>query len=275
MAAGLARFTGVIRVAGAGIDPALDGDSSRGSRRERRMQQGRRIGLALAFAVAVAAPASAQVVHSVTAGLGAFFPRGFDSRVGGDALVEDLSHFEPLAFRIQDFRGASLFGEWNVAFGDRLEVGAGVGYYARTVPSVYRNLVNIDGREIEQDLGLRVIPATVIVRVLAGRAGFVQPYVGGGLAALNFRYTESGEFVDTTNYDVFPARYIATGTALGGAFVLGVRLPIGGDIYGFTTEWRYLFGAGDTGGFDAGFLPNATKIDLSGGSLNFGFLVRF
>jgi hypothetical protein len=229
-------------------------------------------GLAVA-AMALALPASAQVVRSVSFGVGLFRPAGFDSRTSGDVLVENLSTFEPLAFRIEDFRAGQLFGEYHLGFGERVELALGAGFYSRSVPSVYRNLININGAEIAQDLRLRMVPVTGIVRLLAGRAGDIQPYIGGGVAALRWRYSEAGEFVDTVTYDVFADRYVSSGTNLGGVFVLGVRWPIGGDIYGFTTEYRYQSGIGDTGGNAAGFL--ADRIDLSGGHFNFGFLVRF
>jgi hypothetical protein len=228
--------------------------------------------------VAAAAPASAQIVQSLHIGAGVFFPRGFDARAEGDVLVEDLSTFEPLLFNINDFRAMSLFGEWNVSFGPHIEASAGVSYFRRTVPSIYANVTNgLNGPDIEQNLRLRETPITGIVRVLPfGRPTGIQPYVGGGVAVINFRYSEIGDFVDTTDYSIFNNNntpFIATGNAVGPVVVVGMRMPLGGDIYGLTAEWRYHFVTGDTGGIPAGFLSN--KIDLSGGTLNFGFLVRF
>jgi hypothetical protein len=222
----------------------------------------------------IAAPAAAQVVHSVHFGGGVFLPRGFDTRVDGDTLVANLVNEEPLLYEISDFRGGQVFGEWNVTFGQRVEEGAGVGYYGRTVPSVYRSLVNEDGFEIEQDLRLRIVPLTGIVRFLPfGEPHQVQPYVGAGVAILNWRYSEAGEFVDTSDFSIFGARFTETGSDVGGIVLGGVRIPIDGDIYGLTLEYRYQFGSGNTGGLDAGFLGD--KIDLSGGMFNIGFLIRF
>ena len=75
------------------------------------------VGLMLAGLVAVARPASAQIVQSLNLSAGVFFPRGFDARAEGDVLVENLSTFEPLLFNINDFRAMSVMGEWNVSFG--------------------------------------------------------------------------------------------------------------------------------------------------------------
>lgn len=228
----------------------------------------------LTLVLLVAGTASAQVVQSVHVGVGGFIPKGFDSRIDDDVLVENLTTFEPLLFRIEDFRNVNVFGEWQVAFGDRVEVAAGVGYYNESVPSIYRDLVDSDGTEIEQDLKLRIVPVTGVVRFMPfGRPGDVQPYVGAGLGLFNWRYSESGEFVDTFDFTIFEDRFVASGTEIGPVWLIGVRMPIQGDIYGLTVEYRHQIAEGETGGIDAGFLAN--KIDLGGGSFNVGFLVRF
>jgi hypothetical protein len=234
---------------------------------------------AMVLTLAAAVPAYAQVVHSVAFGAGAFFPKSCDSRLdcrtsrgSDDVLVEDL---QSLAFDIKDFRGATVFGEWNITFDDRVEVGLGAGFYRRTVPSVYRDFVDIDFTEIEQDLRLRIIPVSAVVRFLPfNRAGQVQPYLGGGVAALNWKYTETGEFVDFENNNtIFEDRYVASGTTLAPVVLGGLRMPINGDVYALNAELRYQFGKGDTGGFENGFL--AEKINLGGMNFTLGFQIRF
>ena len=237
----------------------------------------------LTAALGAAVPASAQVVHSIHLGAGLFLPRGLDSRTEGDVLRRnwlgeslgaDPTLSDAMAFDISDFRGPQVFGEWTVGFGDHVEFGAGVGFYQRSVPTVYLDLIDENGREIEQKLRLRVVPISGVVRFLPfGRAGDVQPYVGAGVALLNYRYSEQGRFVDPDTLDLFEQAYTATGNAPAGIALAGIRLPMGGDIYGLSLEWRYVFGAGDTGGLDAGFLGD--KIDLSGSHLNAAITVRF
>jgi hypothetical protein len=231
------------------------------------------IGVAWFAAVAWAAPASAQIIQSAHLGVGGFFPRGFDSRDDDDTLVANLKAAEPLRFDIGRFRSGTIFGEWNVQFG-HIEFGAGIGYYRDRVPSVYRNLVNNDGSEIEQDLRLRFIPMSAVVRFMPfGDPRTAQPYVGVGIGALRWRYSESGEFVDTSDNSIFIDRFVATGTDTGPLVLGGIRLPMGGDIYALTMEWRYQFGLGRTGGLSKGFLGRT--IDLSGGNFNVGVLIRF
>ena len=232
---------------------------------------------------AMAAPASAQIIHSLSLGAGVFTPRGFAGRVDGDVWVANQSQpeLEPgvtgsLAFDIGDFQTMSFFGEWNVQFNHRLEVGVGLGYYGDTVDSRYRDLVNSAAgfSDIKQQLQLRAIPITPTVRFLPfGKTGGFQPYVGTGLAIINFKYTEAGEFVDTSDYTIFSDKYVADGWAVGPVVLGGMRIPIGGGIWAITVEGRYQWASGDTGGFDAGFLGD--KLDLSGGYLQFGALIRF
>jgi hypothetical protein len=246
-----------------------------------------RIGVLMLFTVATFAatstPASAQVVQSLHLGGGFFSPKGFDSRADGDVLVRDAygdylpaypDLSDALVFDMSDFRGGQVFAEWNVAFGDHVEVGAGVGFYRRSVPTVYWDLVDDFGGEIEQTLRLRVAPVTAVVRFLPfGNANSVQPYVGAGVGLFNFRYSEFGRFVDPETLDIYDDRFTTTGSAPGAVVLGGVRVPLGGDVYGLTLEGRYNIATGDTGGIDKGFLDE--KIDLGGGQFNIGFLVRF
>jgi hypothetical protein len=225
---------------------------------------------AMVLALGLAAPASAQVVHSVGIGAGLFAPRGIDSRHADDVLVENLNS---LAFDIKDFRGAQVNGEWNMTFSERVELSFGAGYYSRSTPSVYADFINKNGSEIEQDLRLRIIPVSAVVRFLpVGRAGQFQPYLGGGVSVLQWRYSEVGEFVDfNDNYAVFRDRYIASGTTVAPVLLGGLRLPLGGDLYALNTELRYQFGTGDLG--NNGFTTE--KIDLGGLHFTVGFMVRF
>jgi hypothetical protein len=256
-----------------------------------RMMQRAAVGTAaLALVLGTAATASAQVVHSIGFGAGGFAPRTcpqgvgenvracWDARGRHDVLVENLAigDFDGegrLAFDLKDFRGLQAFGEWNVTFNDRVEVSLGAGFYRKTVPSLYANLINTGGAEIEQDLRLQVVPLSAVVRFLPiGRAGQLQPYVGGGLSALRWRYSETGEFVDLFDYSVFQDQYLARGTTLAPVVLGGLRLPLGGDVYALNTEFRYQFGSGDLGA-NSGFLTE--KIDLSGLNFTVGFQIRF
>jgi len=230
-----------------------------------------------------ATPASAQVVQSIQFGGGFFAPRGIDSRADGDVLRRDFDGLplrgapnltDALVFNISDFRSGHVFGEWSVGLGKHLELGAGVGFTQRAVPSVYLDVVDQSNRDIDQTLKLQMVPMTAVVRFLPfGGPGDVQPYVGVGVGAIRYRYSEFGRFVDSDTLDIFSDRFTATGTAPAGIFLGGLKLPIGGDVLSLTLEGRYQRAVGDTGGLDKGFLDD--KIDLSGGMFNVGFQVKF
>jgi outer membrane protein W len=221
------------------------------------------------LSLALAVPASAQIVQGLHFGGGVFWPLPAGSRTSGDVLNEDLN---TLTFNIGDLTSGQLFGEYLLEFGDHIEVAAGVGFSSGTANSFYTDLTHPDGTDITQQLHLRIVPITGLVRFLPfGKPSHVQPYVGAGVSAMNFHYRESGEWVDYSDFSTFVNTYTGSGTAVGAVVVAGVRVPLRGDIWGLTFEWRYQHGTGDL--TNQGFL--ADKIDLGGNNLNFGLLVRF
>lgn len=225
------------------------------------------VAFALVATLIAADTASAQQTVNFT--LGYFSLRGETGRVNDDVLNENLPIY---TFDIKDFNSASIGGEWLFPIGDYLEAGAGVQFTSRTVPSVYYDLVRPDGREIEQEFKLRVVPITGTVRILPlGRHAPIQPYVGGGIGIFNWRYVESGDFVDftTPNNTVFRATYEESGTSVGPVAVFGLRVPMNQFALGF--EGRYQKADGDLDTND--FL--APKIDLSGWHYQATFGVRF
>lgn len=260
------------------------------------MSMGRALILAggvVATVTVAAVPASAQVVHSISFGVGMFTPRSIDNRATGDVWVADLTQpaIDPadpnttssLLFDIKDFRSWPVSGEWHIAFGPHVELGVGAGYTNQTVHSVYRDLVNghdtvdtSDDTEIAQALRLQTIPITGVVRFLGGRPGHFQPYAGIGVDAIVFKYSESGEFVDTSDLTVFTGKFTANGTAFGPVILGGARVPLGGDVYALNFEGRYVWAVGKTEGTTNGvadFLGN--RLDLGGWFLGASFLIRF
>lgn len=188
------------------------------------------------MAAVLLAPAPARAQQAISLSLGGFAVTGEDARVDGDVLFENR---DILDFAVKDFNTGSVGLDWLLPVGEFVEVGAGVGFTSRTVPSVYADFVNRDGSEIEQDLKLRIVPMSVTARVLPfGRSRAVQPYVGGGLGIFNYRYSEVGEFVDFTDRSVFSDRFVASGTELGPVALAGIRFPLG-DTWSLGGEVRY------------------------------------
>lgn len=227
------------------------------------------VGFVAAFLISV--PAHAQ--QSLNFHLGGFVPRGEDSRAresgrSNDVLVNNLDF---LAFNIKDFSGGTAGAEYLVGLGEWLDAGLGVGIYKRNVPSVYADFVSSDGGEIEQNLRLRIMPFTATVRFLPlGRSSPVEPYIGAGLGVFNWRYSESGEFVDFRDTSIFRDSFVGSGSATGPVVLGGLRIPAGQWAIG--GEVRYQEAEGD--------LPpeqdfSADKIDLGGWTYTMTFNVRF
>ncbi len=238
----------------------------------------RTMGAVAVAVILVPATANAQITRvtgsdtrqSFGVNLGAFFPKGEDSRVENDVLLENLNS---LLFEIKDFRGINVGAEYLFGVTDYIEAGLDVSLYQRTVPSIYADVVHDDGREIEQDLKLRIIPITASVRFLpTGRNASVQPYIGIGAGFLNWRYSETGEFVDFRDDSIFRDRFVAKGSTVAPVVIGGLRF-LAADVWTVGGEVRWQKADGDTGGRDAGFLN--TKIDLGGWTTNFNVHFRF
>ena len=224
------------------------------------------LGLALVCSSVVvdARPALAQQTFNVS--LGYFTVRGQDARVAGDVLNANRNF---LTFDVRDFNGASIGGEWLVPIGRYFEAGAGVSFTRRTVPTVYTRLVNANKSEINQDLRLRMVPVAFTFRVLPlGQNRGFQPYLGGGLGVISWRYSESGQFVDTRDSSIFNNSYVASGTKTGPIAMGGIRFS--GDTATAGMEIRYQ-------ATEANLAPPfaGTKLDLGGWSYLFTVGMRF
>lgn len=236
------------------------------------------LGVLAIITVVAPSPADAQIRRvsssnewrqAIGFNIGYFSVKGEDSRGQDDVLFQDL---DLLLFDIKDFNGATFGAEWLYGVTDYIEVGAGINFYQQTVPSIYRFLEHENGAEIEQDLKLRQIPISATVRFLpVGRSAAVQPYIGAGIGFINWRYSETGEFVDFNN-EIFRDSFTASGTEVGPVILGGVRFPVS-DVWLAGAEFRWHSAEGDTGGIDEGFLGD--KIELGGWSANFAIHFRF
>ena len=231
-----------------------------------------------AAALLMPAAAQAQITRisgadtrqSFGVNLGGFFPKGEDSRVENDVLVENRSS---LIFDIGDFKGFNIGAEYLFGVSEYIEAGMDVSWYQKTVPSIYADVVHDDDREIEQDLKLRIIPLTASVRFIpTGRNASVQPYIGIGAGFLNWRYSETGEFVDFSDDTIFRDRFVAKGTEIAPVVIGGIRFLVE-DVWTVGGEVRWQKADGDTGGRSAGFLND--RIDLGGWTTNFNVHFRF
>jgi hypothetical protein len=235
----------------------------------------RRLRQALGFlvlSVVLLAPSTSFAQQSLNFSFGGFVPTGEHSRSDDDVLVNNLCCLEnPLAFNVGDFRGGTIGAEYLVGLGEFFDAGLGVGYYKRSVPSVYLDFINDNGREIQQNLRLRVVPFNATIRFLPlGHTNFFEPYIGGGLAILNWRYQERGDWVDPSDHAIFRATFEGNGTATGPLILGGVKFPVGPWAFGGEVRWQDAKGDLPADQEFAG-----PKIDLGGFTYTAVFSVRF
>ena len=93
-------------------------------------------------------------------------------------------------------------------------------------------------------------------------------YIGAGIGVFAWRYTETGEFIDTDN-NVFRGNFIGSGTNVGPVVVGGVRIPVSTG-FAFGGEIRYQRAEGS---LNSDF--NGSKVDLGGLMYQGTLIVRF
>ena len=117
---------------------------------------------------------------------------------------------------------------------------------------------------------MKQVPITFSGRFLIlPRGSVVEPYIGAGLVAIRYKYSEVGDFI-APDLTIFPARYVKDGVAVGPTVFGGLRAPIGNWTIGGEGRWQRAEGK-DL--FEEGFLGD--KLDLGGWTWNFTFGVRF
>jgi hypothetical protein len=210
----------------------------------------------------------ASALQQVSFSIGGFSPRSQDARSSADVLVQDRKFLD---FNVGDLSGPTVGAEWLVNLGDNFEAGLGVGFYQRSTPAVDRLNEFSTGAPIVADLKLRVVPFSATMRFLPlGHHGAVQPYVGGGVGVLAWRYSETGDFVANDNVTIIHDSFVGSGTATGPVILGGVRVPVGS--WGVGGEIRYQKAEGNLPG-DQGFA--GSKIDLGGLTYSFTLNFRF
>jgi hypothetical protein len=214
---------------------------------------------------AVPAPAHAQ--QTFTFYIGGFAPHGDDSRPTSDVLFQDRAFLD-----FGSFSSGTVGGEWTIGLGDRVEAGLGLGFYQHTEPAFDCCAVNNNtGAPIEADLKLREVPFFATLRYLpVGRGGPIEPYVGAGIAAIAWRYSENGDFVSTDGETIVRGRFVGSGGSVGPVVLGGVRFPVGAASIGGEVRYQAAKGTLPEDQFFAG-----PKIDLGGFNYLLTFSVRF
>jgi outer membrane protein W len=205
--------------------------------------------------------------------VGEFFPRGqqtVSSTITGRSVDDVLAaNAEFLTFNLTDFKAPSFGAEYLTGLGNHFEAGLGIGFQSKAVPSLYTDFVNANGNEIEQELKLRVIPATATIRFLPLGNDSLTPYIGAGVGVFNWRYSETGQFL-ATDGSIFSDTFVGSGSQAGLVVLGGIRVPVGN--WGVGGELRYQKAEANLPA-DQEFA--GSKIDLGGFTGLFTVHVRF
>jgi len=157
----------------------------------------------------------------------------------------------------------------------------GVGYAGRTVPSVYRNWIDTNDKEIEQSTSFRRVPLSAGVRYYlwpTGRAisqlawvpSRYAPYVGAGVGLTWYQFRQAGDFVDYKTLDIFPTTLNSEKWTKSVYAAAGVERTLSARL-ALTGEARYDYAKAPLGSDFSGF----KRIDVSGLAVTIGLTVRF
>jgi len=252
----------------------------------------------VALVVADTASAQSQGVvvdkppQTVNFTLGGFWPKGLEGRDDHDLLRENCFIAEapdctPLDFEFDDFTGLTFGAEWLFPIGNYVEMGAGVSLYSKSVESRFLDYgqddpltIPIEDDDIAQDLKLKTIPIAFTARVLPfGHSNPLQPYVGGGIALISWKYSEDGEFIRDFDCEgipspcVFRDEFSDGGFQVAPLFLAGMRFA--SDSFTVGGEFRYQYGVADIDPEEFFFRLEDTKMDLGGWTVQATFGVRF
>jgi len=206
---------------------------------------------------AVWSPPAAAQDQTIDFFVGGFVPRGLDSRGIDDVLFQDAQFLD---FRMKDFRGPTAGAEYLVGLGDFFDAGASVAVYSASALAVDAFYTFPSGADVQSELRLRVIPITATFRYLPlGHHDAIEPYVGAGVGIMNWRYTETGDFV-ALDRTIINGTFEHSETTVGPVILGGVRVPVGRMRLG--GEIRYQGGKGD--------LPTDPVTGFSAPTVNLG-----
>lgn len=213
-------------------------------------------------------------------------PRGSLTLYGGFAqpgASSDLFTFttEQLTLGKSDFAGFSYGVDLGFRVSSRGEIVLGVAGSGSNRKSEFRDWVDGDDLPIEQRTRFSRTPIGAsfkyYLRPSGERIGSFAwipnrftPWasVGGGM--MNYKFEQTGDFVDYETLDIFSDRFVSTGWApfaqgaVGAGYSVSTRWQLVGEL-------KYMHGRGKLSNSFEGF----DKLDLSGLSTSIGMSVRF
>lgn len=169
-----------------------------------------------------------------------------------------------------DFNGPALAIDLAFRLTRRLDLSIGTGHLFVKRRSELRDWVDTDDQPIEQTTSFNRVPLTAglkfyptsrgqFIGSLAWVPRQVAPYIGAGGGFVWYRFSQSGDFVDHNDHDIFHETYTSEGWARTGYLMAGLDLALSTQ-WSLNIEGRYSRASQDLGQDFVGFEP----IDLSG-----------
>jgi outer membrane protein W len=232
--------------------------------------------------------AGAAPVFAQDSGDGFLFrqPSGSWSLRGGFAMPSansDLFSFTTSNLTVNrgDFDAFDLGADLAFALSPRLDLVFDISYSGMSKGSEFRNFVDNNQQPIQQTTSFQRTPITVNARYYLTPRGRqighfawvpnrVVPYVGAGVGAMYYDFTQKGDFIDDSTRAVFNDSFHSGGWAAMAQAIAGIEWSIGPH-WALKTEARYLTASAAPSSDFSGF----HRIDLSGVTSSVGFFVRF
>lgn len=207
------------------------------------------------------------------------FESGYAFQRAQSELFDDA--IERFTIERDDFDSPYFGGEVAVRLTERWDVGVGIGFQKTSIQSESRPYVGTDDLPIRQTTELRQIPVAISAKYYPlergrslGRFAWVPrtfaPFLGAGVGAVNYRFEQSGEFVDDETLDIYFDRFVSDRTGFLARAAAGVNVSLGKQFL-FTMEGRYSFGSAPVSGSYEGY----DRVRLDGLQLIGGLGIRF
>lgn len=159
-----------------------------------------------------------------------------------------------------DFATPYIGGEIAARVSERWDIALNAGWGRSETRSHYRDWVDQDGFEIEQDTRFQQVTTTLGARYYfadrgrrVGRFAWVPstltPFIGGGAGFAWYELEQAGDFIDfgSPTYDIVGDLVETSGTGLAGYLSLGADLSLGKQLY-LTGEVRSVLAEASAGG---------------------------
>ncbi len=198
---------------------------------------------------------------------------------GGASLWDDTREF--FTVETSDLTGPLLVGELAIRLNEMLDLTIGVSHHSSSFNSEYRDWVGDDDLPIAQHTTFTTTPITAGVRAyplsrgrsignLAWIPRTLNPFVGIAGGFVNYRFDQSGEFIDYETYDIYRDGFLSQGRGATLHFSGGVEVSVNRHLM-LVGEAKYAFGSGPLSSDFVGF----PDLDLAGLHLSAGLSARF